>query len=164
MPNFNAKTKDDLNRHWPAIKSQIERYDDGKGICLSVMRPSKTRQQEEMYHAIIGDIARHGHAEYKGHRMEFNGLQFPAATVAKVTMLSWFEDELKTMGLTLKNPSGWIMVTGISMPVLVRAESSKFSVEEGGWFINFLTSLCAENQIHLSDPGSRTDEQWAREG
>lgn len=164
MPSFKSKTRAGLDSQWPRVGAAINRYDDGKGIELVVRRPSKTREQEEKYHAILGDIARHGKAEYKGHEMGFAGHPCSAQIVAKVAMLAWFEDELKDQGKQLTSPSGWIMVPGVSMPVMYRARSSEFTVKEGGWFIEFLLMICAENKIPLSDPESKNYEQWAQEG
>ena len=126
-----------------------------------VRRPNKTRDQEEKYHAIINDIARHNVISYQGHQVVFNEYGYNAASVAKVMLLCWFEDDLKSQGKSLKNPSGWIIVPKVQMPVMVRARSSEFTLKEGADFIEFLYSVGAENRVMWSDPETKAHDEWA---
>ena len=164
VPNFNAKSRQDLDAKWPAIGAAINRYDDGKGIELVVRRPNKVRDQEAKYHAMIADIARAGSISYGAITVDFSAFAVDPVMAAKALLVVWYEQDLKSQGESLSKPSAWIVDPVTGAPITVRASTKEFSVKEAANFIEFLHAVGAENKVSWSDPETKSYEQWAKEG
>lgn len=126
-------------------------------------RPSKTREQEKKYHAQIRDIARHRVIMYGESRVDFGSYTLSPEEAAKLLLLVWFEEDLKSQGKKLRSPGQWIFDPVSNSPVYSRPGSSKLSVKEGAMFITFLDVVMAENKIPSSDPATRAYSDWSNE-
>jgi len=113
---------------WQAAKKSLEA---GNRLILEVKKESKTREQEEKYHAIIGDIAKQ--AQHMGAKWDNESWKrFLTWQFAKETGI----DEGKIV------PS--LDGTGI---VQLGVQTRKFNKEQASEFIEWLLAWCATNGI-----------------
>lgn len=154
------------------IASSIKRFADESAKCLEsgpvewVCRGIvKKREQEKKYHAMIADIARSKVIKY-GETIANFEFYYPnkPEEVAKVLLIVWYEEDLKSSGESLKRPSSWIINPVNGQPIQIRPQSSQFTVKEAAGFIEFLYSIGAENKIAWSDPETRHYEEMMRIG
>lgn len=115
---------------WGKIKTAL---DAGKCLTLEIKAESKTRDQEEKYHAMISDIARQ--ANHQGARWETEDW--------KRLLL---DDFAKQANLPKARIVASLDGTGI---VQLGLQSRKFTKEQGSEFIEFLFSWAAQNGIEL---------------
>ena len=117
---------------WPKVKAALAA---GRKLTLEVKDASKSREQEEKYHAIIGDIAKQ--AQHMGAK--------------------WSPDDWKRLLVDLycvekQLPNGKVVpsldMTGI---VQLGMQTRHFTKEQASEFVEFLLAWCAENGIELND-------------
>lgn len=121
-----------MNNLWPKVKAALA---NGKKLTLEIKDASKTREQEEKYHAMIGDIAKQ--AQHMGAK--------------------WSAEDWKRLLVDLycveKNiPSGKVVpsldLTGI---VQLGFQTRKFTKEQASEFVEFLQAWAADNGVTLND-------------
>lgn len=116
---------------WEKIKIAL---DSGKCLTLEIKAESKTRDQEEMYHAMIGKIAKQ--AQHQGARWEAE---------------DWKRLLLHEFAKQTNLPQGRIVAsldgTGI---VQLGLQSRKLTKEQGSEFIEFLFAWAAQNGVDLT--------------
>jgi hypothetical protein len=117
---------------WPKVREALV-Y--GKKLTLEIKQQSKSREQEEKYHAIIGDIAKQ--AQHMGHKWD--------AESWKRLMVDKYLRETGFMNSPIiPNLDG----TGI---VQLGFQTRNFSKEQASEFVEFLIAWCAENGIELKE-------------
>lgn len=120
-----------MNSLWPKVKAALAA---GRKLTLEVKDASKSREQEEKYHAIIGDIAKQ--AQHMGAK--------------------WSADDWKRLLVDLycvekQLPNGKVVpsldMTGI---VQLGMQTRHFTKEQASEFVEFLQSWAAENGVTLN--------------
>ena len=119
-----------FNNLWRKVKEALE---TGKVLRLEVKAESKTRDQEEMYHTLIGKIAKE--AQHQGARWD-------AESWKRFLIDQWAHDTGKKAGRVAPSLDG-------ERVVQLGLQSRKFSKEEGSEFIEFLFAWAAQNGIDL---------------
>lgn len=119
-----------FNNLWRKVKEALEA---GKVLRLEVKAESKTRDQEEMYHTLIGKIAKE--AQHQGARWD-------AESWKRFLIDQWAHDTGKKAGRVAPSLDG-------ERVVQLGLQSRKFSKEEGSEFIEFLFAWAAQNGIDL---------------
>jgi hypothetical protein len=117
---------------WPKVKDALAA---GRKLTLEIKPASKSRDQEEKYHAIIGDIAKQ--AQHMG---------------AKWSPEDWkrllVDQFIKYQGL-----SGAMIVPNLDGTGIVQLgfQTRKFTKEQASEFVEFLLAWSSENGITLDD-------------
>ena len=125
----------------PYIKTQIVKFLEGGPVALQLSRPSKSREQEQKYHAMIGDIAR---------QVILDGRKY-APEVWKALLVDEFEQELKANGEGLHKPSQIVISLDKQRAVTIRPSTAEFRRSEGAQFIEFLAKYGAEFNVVWSE-------------
>jgi len=117
---------------WPKVKAALAA---GRKLTLEVKDASKSREQEEKYHAIIGDIAKQ--SQHMGHKWD--------AESWKRLMVDKYLRETGFMNSPIiPNLDG----TGI---IQLGFQTRKFSKEQASEFVEFLLAWCADNGITINE-------------
>jgi len=117
---------------WPKVKDALAA---GRKLTLEIKPASKSRDQEEKYHAIIGDISKQ--AQHMG---------------AKWSPEDWkrllVDQYIKYQGL-----SGAMIVPNLDGTGIVQLgfQTRKFTKEQASEFVEFLLAWSAENGIELNE-------------
>lgn len=119
-----------FNNLWRKVKEALEA---GKVLRLEVKAESKTRDQEEMYHTLIGKIAKE--AQHQNARWD-------AESWKRFLIDQWAHDTGKKVGRVAPSLDG-------ERVVQLGLQSRKFTKEEGSEFIEFLFAWAAQNGIDL---------------
>ena len=117
---------------WPKVKAALAA---GRKLTLEVKNASKSREQEEKYHAIIGDIAKQ--AQHIGSKWDAE--DWKRLLVDKFLRETGFKDSQ-----IIPNLDG----SGI---VQLGFQTRNFSKEHASEFVEFLLAWCADNGIELND-------------
>jgi hypothetical protein len=117
----------------------------GGAVEIIIQRPSKSRDQECRYHAMIGDIAR---------TVEIDGRYYDTE-VWKAKLLEEFDREMKLQGTPLAHPGRIVMSLDGQRYITVRPSSVKFRTRESSDFIEFLFSTGTDLGARWSDPSLR---------
>lgn len=115
---------------WPKIKAAL---DAGKVLRLEVKTQVKTRDQEEMYHSLIGSIAK---------AMKMVGSTWSADDWKRLLIDQWAHETNRKLGKIAPSLDGERIVQ-------LGMQSRKFSVEEGSEFIEWLLAWAAQKGIEL---------------
>lgn len=121
----------------PYINTQILTFLEGGPVALQLSRPSKSREQEQKYHAMIGDIAL---------QVILDGRKY-APEVWKALLVDEFEQELKANGEQLHKPSQVVISLDKQRAVTIRPSTAEFRRSEGAQFIEFLTKYGADFNV-----------------
>lgn len=112
-----------------ALRGWIVEALQGGAIHVQLLRPSRSREQEKHYHALIGEIAAQVKVFSKKYKPE----------TWKALLVDQFEKEMAELGRPLRKPSETVpAMDGSGRLVTIRPSTTKFSKEEGGAFIEFL--------------------------
>ena len=115
---------------WSKIKVAL---DSGKRLTFEIKAESKSRDQEEMYHSLIGKIAKQ--AEHQGARWDVESWK-------RFLVDQWAHDSGMRLGRVVPSLDGErIVQLGI--------QTRKFTKEQGTEFIEFLFAWSAQNGIDL---------------
>jgi len=121
-----------MNNLWPKVKAALAA---GRKLTLEVKDASKSREQEQKYHAILGEIAQQ--AQHMGHKWD--------AESWKRLMVDKYLRETGFMNSPIiPNLDG----TGI---IQLGFQTRKFSKEQASEFVEFLLAWCADNGIELKE-------------
>jgi hypothetical protein len=121
-----------LMKHlWPKVKDAL---DAGRKLTLEIKPASKSRDQEEKYHAIIGDIAK---------QAQHMGAKWDAETWKRLLV----DKYVREIGLTSK------IMANLDNDGLVQlgVQTRKFTKEQASEFVAFLICWCDQNGIELND-------------
>jgi hypothetical protein len=116
--------------------------DSPLGHVMVIREPAKSRDQEERYHAMIGDIA--DQTEYAGKRWARDDM--------KRIMIDEFADEMRKAGTPLHHDGRLIPSEDGTRVIQLGVQSSKFYVGEASQFISFLFAWGDNRGVVWSDP------------
>tara|TARA_Y100000034_G_scaffold94231_1_gene114184 strand:- start:642 stop:1136 length:495 start_codon:yes stop_codon:yes gene_type:complete len=112
-----------------ALKTAMVELLNGGPISVLVRRPSRSREQEKLYHKLIAVIA--GQIKVFGRSYE--------PEIWKALLVDQFEQERAAMGQPLRKPGQVVpAMDGSGRMVTVRPSTTGFSVAEGSDFIEFI--------------------------
>ena len=120
---------------WPKVKDALAA---GRKLTLEIKPASKSRDQEEKYHAIIGDIAK---------QAQHMGAKWDAETWKRLLV----DKYVREIGLTSK------IMANLDNDGLVQLgfQTRKFTKEQASEFVSFLICWCDQNGIELDDSNSK---------
>jgi hypothetical protein len=121
-----------LMKHlWPKVKEALA---VGRKLTLEIKPANKSRDQEEKYHAIIGDIAK---------QAQHMGAKWDAETWKRLLV----DKYVREIGLTSK------IMANLDNDGLVQlgVQTRKFTKEQASEFVAFLICWCDQNGIELND-------------
>ena len=121
-----------MHNIWPKVKAALAA---GKKLTLEIKDASKSREQEEKYHAIIGDIAKQ--AQHMG--AKWDAEDWKRLLVDKFLRETGFKNSP-----IIPNLDG----TGI---VQLGFQTRNFSKEHASEFVEFLQAWAADNGVTLDD-------------
>ena len=122
-----------LMKHlWPKVKEALAA---GRKLTLEIKPASKSRDQEEKYHAIIGDIAK---------QAQHMGAKWSAEDWKRMLVWQYCKDNQLDFGKIV--PS--LDMTGI---VQLGMQTRKFTKEQASEFLAFLICWCDQNGIELNE-------------
>ena len=116
---------------WPKV---LVALDAGRKLTLEVKDASKSREQEEKYHAIIGDIAK---------QAKHMGAKWDAETWKRLLC----DKFVREIGLSSQ------IMANLDNDGLIQLgfQTRKFTKEQASEFVEFLLAWCAENGIELKE-------------
>ena len=126
-----VQAHESIRSMWPNAKALLTA---GHRLVLELRPMSKSREQEEKYHAIIGEIA--GQAKHLGSK-------WGAEDWKRLLIDKFARDTNRTHGKVIPNlDSSGVVEVGIL--------SRKFSKADGSEFIEWLHAWAADNGVELS--------------
>jgi hypothetical protein len=133
------KLTGDLARRF-AIQ-QVQAAPDG--FVVTVGEPKKKREQEEKYHAMIGDIAK---------SCEFMGKKWPADDWKRL-LVDAFAKVMRDAGTPVHHDGRIVPSLDGARIVQLGIQTSEFYVKEAAEFIEYLYSYGSEHNVRWSEPG-----------
>ena len=121
-----------MNNLWPKVKEALK---SGKKLTLEIKPASKSREQEEKYHAIIGEIAK---------QASHMGSSWDSESWKRLLVDQFMREQNLSGGRVLPNLDG----TGI---VQLGHQTRKFTKEQAMEFITWLEAWAANNGVTLSE-------------
>ena len=134
------------------IKQAIELITEGlKGGAIEIrfLRESKSRIQEEKYHAMIGDIAKTVKVYGKYYDNE----------VWKAQLVDEFRKVREEMGEPLAHPGKTVVSLDGQRKVTIRPSTRKFRVREAADFIEFLYATGIDYGARFTDKAMKIYEE-----
>ena len=116
---------------WPKV---LEALDSGRKLTLEVKDASKSREQEEKYHAIIGDIAK---------QAQHMGSKWSAEDWKRLLVDKFMREHCHSDSTVIPN----LDATGI---VQLGLQTRHFTKEQASEFVEFLQAWSAENGVTLN--------------
>lgn len=150
MSEFRIDDRNGMRRAFDGAWSAVRNALSGGPVCIEVKRPSKTRDQEKKYHAMIRDIARSA---------TFGGRQF-SVEEAKAVLVDAFEAEMQANGTPIRRPSRVIPSLDGRRVVTIRPSTRDFLKSEAGDFVEFLYSVGVEYGARFSEPSLKAYEDY----
>lgn len=111
------------------------------GYHVVIQPPTKKREQEEKYHAMIGDIARQ--TTYAGKRWDADDM--------KRILVDEFADEMRCAGAPLHHDGRLIPSENGRRVIQLGIQTRDFWVKEASAFIEFLFAWGAARDVQWSD-------------
>lgn len=130
--NDQAQATSLMKHLWPKVKEALAA---GRKLTLEIKPASKTRDQEQKYHAIIGDIAK---------QAQHMGAKWSAEDWKRLLV----DQYLKDAGLNGSKIIPSLDGAGI---VQLGMQTRKFTKEQASEFVAFLICWCDQNGIELND-------------
>jgi hypothetical protein len=124
------QAKTSIRLHWDKITKAL---DAGKHLTMEIKLVSKTREQEEKYHAMIGDIAK---------QAQHMGAKWSAEDWKRLLVDQYLREVENIQGKVVPNLDG----SGI---VQLGFQTRNFTKEMANEFIEWLYSWSANNGIYL---------------
>jgi hypothetical protein len=124
------QAKTSIRLHWDKITKAL---DSGKHLTMEIKLVSKTREQEEKYHAMIGDIAK---------QAQHMGAKWSAEDWKRLLVDQYMRDIGMYNGKVIPNLDS----SGI---VQLGTQTRNFTKEQASEFVEWLYSWSANNGIYL---------------
>ena len=124
------QAKTSIRLHWDKITKAL---DSGKHLTMEIKLVSKTREQEEKYHAMIGDIAK---------QAQHMGAKWSAEDWKRLLVDQYMRDIGMYNGKVIPNLDS----SGI---VQLGTQTRNFTKEQASEFVEWLYSWAANNGIYL---------------
>ena len=122
-----------MSNLWPKVKAALA---SGKKLTMEIKEASKSREQEEKYHAIIGDIAKQ--AQHLGAKWDTEDW--------KRLLVDQFIKDMNGLGGSKIIPN--LDGSGI---VQLGFQTRKFTKEQASLFVEFLQAWAANNGVELNE-------------
>ena len=119
-----------LRNIWPKV---LEALESGKELVLEIKLANKSREQEEKYHSMIGEIAK---------QAQHMGASWDAESWKRLLVDQFCKDTGLKTGVVMPNLSG----DGI---VQLGFQTRKFTKEQASEFVEWLYAWSAERGITL---------------
>lgn len=116
---------------WPKVREALV-Y--GKKLTLEIKAQSKSREQEEKYHAIIGDIAK---------QSQHMGAKWDAETWKRLLVDKYCRETGINSQIMANLDNDGLVQLGF--------QTRKFTKEQASEFVEFLLAWCAENGVELNE-------------
>ena len=120
-----------MNNLWPKVKAALA---SGKKLTLEIKDASKSREQEEKYHAMIGDIAK---------QAQHMGAKWEAEDWKRLLVDQFMRQNLEVTKVIPNLDNNGIVQLGF--------QTRNFTKEQASEFVEFLLAWCAENGIELKE-------------
>ena len=117
---------------WPKV---LDALDAGRKLTLEVKDAKRSNEQNEKFHAIIGDIAK---------QAQHLGAKWDAEDWKRLLVQEFCKDKGLPASRVIPNLSG----DGICQ---LGQQTRKFTKEQASEFVEFLLAWCAENGIELKE-------------
>ena len=124
------QAKTSIRHNWEKITKAL---DSGNNLVMEIKLSSKTREQEEKYHAMINDIAK---------QAKHLGAKWSSEDWKRLLVDQFLREEANIQGKIIPNLDG----TGI---VQLGFQTRKFTKEQASEFVEWLYSWSAEKEINL---------------
>ena len=124
------QAKTSIRHNWEKITKAL---DSGKHLTMEIKLASKTREQEEKYHAMINDIAK---------QAQHLGAKWSSEDWKRLLVDQFLREEANIQGKIIPNLDG----TGI---VQLGFQTRNFTKEQASEFVEWLYSWSANNGINL---------------
>ena len=113
-----------------------------EGWVVRVSEPQKKREQEEKYHAMIGDIARQ--TTYAGRRWDADDM--------KRILVDEFAEEMRLAGTPLHHDARLIPSENGRRVIQLGIQTREFYVKEAAQFIEFLYAWGSNRDVRWTEP------------
>jgi len=120
-----------MNNLWPKVREDLV-Y--GKKLTLEIKQQSKSREQEEKYHAIIGDIAK---------QAQHIGAKWSAEDWKRLLVDQFMRQNSEVTKVIPNLDNNGIVQLGM--------QTRNFTKEQASEFVEFLLAWCANNGIDIND-------------
>ena len=117
---------------WPKVKAALA---TGRKMTLEIKDASKSREQEKLYHELIGQIAK---------QAQHMGAKWSAEDFKRLLVDQFMRDMGESGGKVIPNLDN----TGI---VQLGTQTRNFTQEQGSEFIEWLYSWATDNGVTLND-------------
>lgn len=124
------QAKTSIRHNWDKITKAL---DSGNNLVMEIKLSSKTREQEEKYHAMINDIAK---------QAQHLGAKWSSEDWKRLLVDQFLREEANIQGKIIPNLDG----TGI---VQLGFQTRKFTKEQASEFVEWLYAWSGNNGIHL---------------
>ena len=124
------QAKTSIRHNWDKITKAL---DSGNNLVMEIKLSSKTREQEEKYHAMINDIAK---------QAQHLGAKWSSEDWKRLLVDQFLREEANIQGKIIPNLDG----TGI---VQLGFQTRNFTKEQASEFVEWLYSWSGNNGIHL---------------
>jgi hypothetical protein len=124
------QAKTSIRHNWDKITKAL---DSGNNLIMEIKLASKTREQEEKYHAMINDIAK---------QAKHLGAKWSSEDWKRLLVDQFLREEANIQGKIIPNLDG----TGI---VQLGFQTRKFTKEQASEFVEWLYAWSAEKEINL---------------
>ena len=124
------QAKTSIRHNWDKITKAL---DSGNNLVMEIKLSSKTREQEEKYHAMINDIAK---------QAKHLGAKWSSEDWKRLLVDQFMRDTRDSGGKVIPNLDG----TGI---VQLGFQTRKFTKEQASEFVEWLYSWSGNNGINL---------------
>ncbi len=120
-----------MNNLWPKVREALV-Y--GKKLTLEIKQQSKSREQEQKYHAIIGEVAQ---------QAWHMGSKWDAETWKRLLVDKYCRETGINSQIMANLDSNGLVQLGV--------QTRKFTKEQASEFVEFLIAWCDENGIELKE-------------
>jgi hypothetical protein len=124
------QAKTSIRHNWDKITKAL---DSGNNLVMEIKLSSKTREQEEKYHAMINDIAK---------QAQHLGAKWSSEDWKRLLVDQFLREEANIQGKIIPNLDG----TGI---VQLGFQTRKFTKEQASEFVEWLYAWSGNNGINL---------------
>ena len=124
-----SQAKSLMTMLWPKV---LVALDAGRNLTLEVKDASKSRDQEEKYHAIIGDIAK---------QAQHMGAKWDSETWKRLLVDKYCRETGLNSQIMANLDSDGLVQLGF--------QTRKFTKEQASEFVEFLLAWCATNGVEI---------------
>ena len=116
---------------WPKVKESLKA---GKKLSLEIKAASKSREQERLYHELIGQVAK---------QAQHMGAKWDSETWKRLLVDKYCRETGLNSQIMANLDNDGLVQLGF--------QTRKFSKEQASEFVEFLLAWCADNGIELNE-------------